>query len=551
MQYINNNETVNYWINVFKIATEKYPELLKLLSEEKKEEIVYYNENKYWTALKNRDYNILHDNQYLIKNAFQFYDNEEKSLQILFDYIKNDSNLCIAGGYPTLQYLEKNLNDYLLSDIDIFILNKYGDEKYEDEDNNDKIYYNNLDIVKKLIDFLDDNFQIREIKSYTDMQAGVFNITCKKIDRVIQIIGTCAKSIAEIFSDFDATYCKCGVYMGETFITYDAKYAKEHQTTLFLSKYPKNKRLDKVYNLGLKIYGMSDYKPQENINKNENLFKFLRTKEGMLKNFIFTKKWQHGYNGEISLVNNIKNQKELGLIRYDELLSKSKSKFISLSNIQELFPNENDFMKLKNIINNKTNNKGQIFMVFPRTYPTFMTGIIEMKKGGLNKIGLYREHDYQCTKFFIPLGEEFGDTKTLDILSNIDEQNKISIKKFMLEQFPNNQMFYHNLARESYIPEDSQEKCKKYKRMSVAIKNDYDPNTKKLKLNIDLIKKNGDKINITEMDVLRKEFKYGCKAMFEIYLDKFWISKVANCVYKQKERNCGCTLVCKTIIIVE
>jgi hypothetical protein len=144
MEHIN-NEMTNYWINAFRLATEKYPDLLNIISEEKKEEITNYNENKYWTALKNRDYHILHDNQYLIKNAFKFNNYEEESLNKLFDYLKNESNLCVAGGYPTLQYFEKNLNQYWLSDIDIFILNKNGGENFEDNDENNKIYYNHLD----------------------------------------------------------------------------------------------------------------------------------------------------------------------------------------------------------------------------------------------------------------------------------------------------------------------------------------------------------------------------------------------------------------------
>ncbi len=198
---------------------------------------------------------------------------------------------------------------------------------------------------------------------------------------------------------------------------------------------------------------------------------------------------------------------------------------------------------------NKANSKSPMYLLYPKEYPTFTTGIIEMTKEELQQIGMFYDSDYMCYNFFIPLGLEFGDDATLNTLLNVDQKIKMLTNTFMSELFPTETMSYTSLVRDSFVPEDSN--IVPYKRIKVGIMNNYDHDKKKLKLNINLNTKNGEVKHIVEMDELRKEFKYGCKARFEIFIDKFWISKNTNRIKGVKSRDCGCTMICKTITIVE
>ncbi len=511
-----------------------HPELNQLVPEDKKQELQIIDEDVYWEALKNKDYSILNNDNHLIKNAFEFKDSEHEQSRILFNYFKDKPAFFVAGGYPTLQYLEKDLENYLESDIDVFILNK---------DNNQ----NQTLTCKEFVEFLDKTFGIIEIRSYTDINAGVFSIKCKNFRRIIQVIGTEAQSISEIFSSFDTSYCKCGLYMGNTYITYDAKYAKEKKTAMFYLKYPKTKRVNKAHNLGLKIYGMPDYEPKE---EKESLFKFLRTKEGMLRDFTPVKNWLKDYSNTvcIKLQNSLKNTiLSLSLLRYNNI-ENANSKFVSINN-DNVFPNSNDFKNLKMKINYIKSNS-PMYMLYPKEYPTFTTGIIEMTKGGLQQIGMFRNSDIQCCQFFIPIGVEFGDNATLNTLSNVDQKIKTLANTFMTSVFPKEIMNYNFIVRDSVVLEDDENQVP-YKRIKVNILNDYDYDTKKLKLNINLITQKGETKHIVDMNELRKEFKYGCKARFEIFIDKFWISKNSKNYKGTISRDCGCSMICKTITIVE
>ena len=174
------------------------------------------------------------------------------------------------------------------------------------------------------------------------MQAGVFSIKCNKLKRTIQIIGTHSKSPSEIFNSFDSSYCKCGLQSGETYVTFDALYAKKTNTALFYVTYPKESRTHKALGLGLKIFGydiakLCKDKIQANKNgdaKQEDTFKFRRTKEGMMRDFEPVKKWMNKYDN--IMCNNVFNplnyydgtglEKYVSLVDYANIFNVSENR---------------------------------------------------------------------------------------------------------------------------------------------------------------------------------------------------------------------------------
>lgn len=193
---------------------------------EKLDEIVY------WKSLEHRK--ILTNNVYLLKNKYDWI--IEQPLVPLYDYLKDQPNICIAGGYPTIQYLEKDLLDFKDSDIDIYI---FGDKQ--------------VNTFKKLIKYLNKIIGIKEIRQFPNSYS-IYNIYLNNIDRCIQIIGTCDVSISQIIREYDTSHNRCCLYQGETYITYDAKHAKQTNITYFNKNYENYKRLHKAHNLGLTIF---------------------------------------------------------------------------------------------------------------------------------------------------------------------------------------------------------------------------------------------------------------------------------------------------------
>jgi hypothetical protein len=528
-----NTKTEMFWAEMFKKAIETRPEIMQLLDATR--------EDEYWEALKVKNMNILNNDEYLVKNAFEFNDLEQPELRTLFKYFKNIPEIFVAGGYPTLQFLNKNLNEFPNSDIDVFILNNKN---------------NISDIVKELVDFLDTNFGISEIYSYTDVQAGVFSIKCNKLKRTVQIIGTQSNSISEIFNSFDSSHCKCGVYLGETYVTFDALYAKKTNTAMFYRKYPKEKRIYKAFGLGLKIFGYDYVKicnnklktnknmlPLEKINDikhgtiTEDNFKFRRTKEGMLRDFTPVKRWTSQYDNMMfnKVYDPIQYYDSTGVEKYVSLIDYN-SLFENYTKETFNFPGKEDLEKIKTM---PINYSYRMNIIYPNKYYMLPTEQFEMTHGGLPEIDKFHPYDVNCCKFFIPLGNANNKKNLADVGLDI---KKIVEENFNLV-FPNEEIVLSGIFRTSVIGEE-------WYRTKVTIPHEYDYNTKSLKLNIDLVRKSGEKLHITDMNELRKEFKKGCTAKFELFVNKFWMQHPRH-VRGEKMRYCGYTLMCKTIIIVE
>lgn len=198
------------------------------------DELVYWKSLQYKCALTS--------NHYLIKDAFDW--TEEYDLEPLYDYLMNEPNICIAGGYPTLLFLGKDTQDFS-GDIDIYIFRSTNHDM--------------IDTLQRFTNIIQREYGIKHIDKIGPSEChSVFNIyTC--LPRPIQIIGTCDTSLSEIIRQFDASHNRCAWYMGHTYVTYDALYAKERMMTYFIKNHYNHKRLNKAHQLGFEIFQYPDY----------------------------------------------------------------------------------------------------------------------------------------------------------------------------------------------------------------------------------------------------------------------------------------------------
>jgi hypothetical protein len=245
----------------------------------------------YWKSLEFRK--VLISNVYLLKDEFKWI-NEQNSLVVLFDYLSNEPNMCIAGGYPTMQYFEKKLSDFSGSDIDIYIFN----------DDHKKTF-------KKFVEYLDNKLGINKIdyigKSY--FNKSIFNLHVNNIARIIQVIGTCDISISEILRQYDTSHNRCCLYLGSTYVSYDAQYAKKINTTYFNKNYNNYKRLNKAHKLGLKIF----HKPNFIFQQQDE---YVHDRKGCslasaIKSFIPIIDWTNEYTGVTEIVPTLNNIKKM------------------------------------------------------------------------------------------------------------------------------------------------------------------------------------------------------------------------------------------------
>lgn len=202
----------------------------------------------YNTAISQNNEEILHSVNKLYKNDFSFYIENENMIPF-YNYIGSNDNMCIAGGYPTLHYLNKNLSDYPNSDIDVFILKT---NNHNDNNDNQKI------TIQKFLIFLNDTYMISSIKGDSKSKCSIFDVVCLNFSRKIQIICTNYSNIAVLLNSFDSSHCKCCFYMNNTYVTPDAKLTKNTGYTCFYSYYPSPKRIEKVHKLRIDVLNLSN-----------------------------------------------------------------------------------------------------------------------------------------------------------------------------------------------------------------------------------------------------------------------------------------------------
>ena len=166
------------------------------------------------------------DNSYLLMNEFDFIIEDQVYLP-LFNYIKTDAMLVIAGGYTTGMNFSRDFNEK--SDIDIYILNSSNES------------------LLKLFDFIHNNYQIKSYIKYKSVITFKFDNI-----RDLQIIFTSDVNVINILTKFDSAHNRCAYYLGNTYITYDAQYSKIINSTC-IYKFSLQRRYLKIINYNLDI----------------------------------------------------------------------------------------------------------------------------------------------------------------------------------------------------------------------------------------------------------------------------------------------------------
>jgi hypothetical protein len=186
---------------------------------------------------------------YFIPDTFQVPDyNECIPLKKLMDYIANNNNLCIAGGFPTQLYMGNAPKS--TSDIDIYVLcgnrhNLSGNSMFKNSE---------LVDIEDLLVFIRDNYN--DVK-YLRVGPAVYSISVSEFSHPIQIIVTAYTSLAQVLSSFDNSHNRCGVYKGRSYVGIDAELSHRTKTTYFY-KTAKPVRYVKALDLGFTVFGFSD-----------------------------------------------------------------------------------------------------------------------------------------------------------------------------------------------------------------------------------------------------------------------------------------------------
>ena len=173
------------------------------------------------------EYFGVNSDDYLLKNEFEF--KGESNFNTLWEYLKDNENIILAGGYMTSMLFDVEF--FPNSDIDLFV---------------------RKDEVMKVVDFIRYNFNVVR---YEKLCSLVINIVLDGM-RNIQIIVKEFNKVSHLLDDFDMCHSKCAFYMGDTYHTFDAKYAKEHKVTISFQNV-RDDRSKKVEEYGLKLFNRS------------------------------------------------------------------------------------------------------------------------------------------------------------------------------------------------------------------------------------------------------------------------------------------------------
>jgi hypothetical protein len=167
-------------------------------------------------------------------------------LQTIMDYVQTQSNLFIAGGFPTQLYMTREPASS--SDIDLYVLTK------EPIKNGEYLTVNLLESIKEVLVWLEQNFTII---GYIRVGPSVYSVVLKEITHPLQLIVTTNGTPAEILSSFDNSHNRCGIYMGHTYIGMDTKISHRTNKTYFYTT-PKPSRYQKAMKLGFVPVGLSE-----------------------------------------------------------------------------------------------------------------------------------------------------------------------------------------------------------------------------------------------------------------------------------------------------
>jgi hypothetical protein len=182
----------------------------------------------YWKAIERNV--LLQNNSFLIKqNDFMI----EEQFSNVYEYIKFDNNIVIAGGYCYKQAYECDLGT---SDIDVFII---------------KNTESPIITFKKLYKYL----QSIGCEYNPDHIGGaVWYFKLPNFNRIINVTIMDYTSLIEVLMSFDTSSSRYGIYKGTSYTTYDANYTKTCGVAYMYKNLYKKSRIDKIHNLGLQLY---------------------------------------------------------------------------------------------------------------------------------------------------------------------------------------------------------------------------------------------------------------------------------------------------------
>jgi hypothetical protein len=176
------------------------------------------------------DYFCVNSDDYLLRNEFEF--KGESDYCKLWDYLKDNENVILAGGYMTSMLF--GIDFFPTSDIDLFV---------------------RRDRFMEVISFIRDNF---DIVRYEKVCSLVMNIVLNDGRRNIQIIVKDFDKVSNLLDDFDMCHSKCAYYLGNTYHTYDAEYAKDNKVTMSFQNVRVD-RAEKAEKYGLKLFNRNMY----------------------------------------------------------------------------------------------------------------------------------------------------------------------------------------------------------------------------------------------------------------------------------------------------
>lgn len=273
------------WIEIInhmaKIDTEIIKSLIKMMAINKYfYKILFDRTYKLATISSTKIKYELKSMHWLIPNIFKW-TNTDLKLEVLIEYIKSDENLCIAGGYTTLMFLNKNLDDCPNSDVDVFIINRTAEPKVT------------FDL---LCEFISENY----LDVYFDQKGSVFNIKIPEINRTIQIIVSSFVSPTHVLISFDFSHNRSCYYLGQTYCLPDAIDALSKKTSYTVPNI-KLHRLAKAKLLGLEISNMIVDDDLFNLDKKSNTqleeFKLIKKYECTpMKLGIFNSDYDYDYD---------------------------------------------------------------------------------------------------------------------------------------------------------------------------------------------------------------------------------------------------------------
>lgn len=186
----------------------------------------------YWKAIE-RNVKLI-SNNYLLHNKFNF--QMEPDFKPIYDYINAEPNIVISGSYCYIPFFEKSLSDFPKSDIDIYIL---------------QVTREPIDTSICFFTFLRD---IYGGICTPERASPVLNITLPNLNRTLNIIITSLSSPLHILMNHDSSHTRCGLYRGNTIVTYDALFTKKKKSAFMINNYYNKSRIDKITRLCLQTH---------------------------------------------------------------------------------------------------------------------------------------------------------------------------------------------------------------------------------------------------------------------------------------------------------